>query len=207
MPPVLKRVGPLMMTAKSERMRKYPGVDDRLARQGKAELGKRKIECPVESTTATGLGPGIGNVRQILNNDGVTMRMNRSVEMAFHERTGRVKKFDMDVVTAHASRETPVSFPGWRGYPPSFDSIGKRIDYSLQMNGGAFAQRQITSSTFPYVGRSTPHIAGNTTQQVKTRSREYQSQLRHMKTSDLAAHAAYVVSRTGPQHTAFGFCR
>jgi len=206
MPPALRRVGPLLMTARVDNTRKYPGREQELSLKQPRVEGKRTVEGP-SSQTCTGLGPGVGNVKTVLNEEGVSMRQNRSKEQPMHELTGRVKKFDMHVVKAHASRETPVSFPGWPGYPPSHAPDGSKIDYSLAKNGGRLAQRRITSSTFPQTMAWAS--AGNSSFDFKTQNRDYQNELRHMKGSDInvATQGPYNTARTRPQYLHFGFRR
>lgn len=204
LPPMLKRVGPLVMTARVDNTRKFPGLEEKLGSKFLRPEGKRPIGGPI-SETATGLGKDVGNVRRILNDDGSSVRCNRSKEMELHEATGRVKKFDMDTVLAHASRETPVSFPGWRGYPPSLDQQGNRIDYSLKSNGGAFARRQLTATNFAS-GQSIAQAAGSPSWRLKAQNRQFQTELRHMKSChhDIEAQGSYRTAKTRPQHMEFG---
>merc|ERR1711912_108822 len=103
----------------------------------------------------------------------------------------------MNVVLAHASRETPVSFPGWKGYPPSYNQNGTWIDYALQSNGGVFAQRQLTASSYAQGPRAIK-TAGNSSWEIKSKDRQYQSELRHMRGTDLniKIQGPYVTART-----------
>jgi len=116
----------------------------------------------------------------------------------------------MDLLECHASRETPVTFPGWRGYPPTYNDSGDKIDYSLSSNGGAFAEKKLTETRIVQHGRrvQTPHTAGNTTWHNKIKDRKYQTELRHINPDEYSSdtHGIYKVSRTRPQHLgAFGF--
>ena len=146
------------------------------------------------------------------------IRDNKSKEAKFSDQTGSVRKFDMDTLASHASKETPVSFPGWRGYPPDRNDAGQKVDYSMSSNGGFFSQKKLTDTQIVYSptkraahGRraSTPammageQIAGNTTWQNKMKAREFQDQLRCMRPEDRPQGSRYIMARTGPQHLQF----
>merc|ERR1712196_149138 len=147
MPPVLKRLGGIAVTAKVDVTRKYPDKEAEYAMRPEPVSFKRALSCKM-SETATGMGQNIGNVRRIMDErTGENVRARRSKEQSFEEETGSKKKFDMQLMTCHASRETPVSFPGWTGYPPTYDKLGTKIDYSLKRNGGPFATRALNNTS------------------------------------------------------------
>ena len=118
-------------------------------------------------------------------------------------------------------QETPVAFPGWRGYPPTFDDRGKVIDYTLTTNGGVLSTKKLIDTHLmerrPQHGRraGTPHdsvhTAGNTTRMNKLKDRSYQENLRSIKPSEYSpeVHGVYKYARTMANQAtqAFGFIR
>jgi len=165
------------MAFDTQSKRLLPKWEERMSEHRSSPSGKKWL-TGTSSPVFNGLGFGIGAVRKVIDPiSGEPRSNNRSKERTLQDATGSVRKFDMDILKSHASTETPVAFPGWRNYPPTYSPTGQKIDYMLSSHGGSIAERQIGDSRH---AKADAFVAGNTNVFVRQRNPMYQTDIIHM---------------------------
>jgi len=206
LPPCLVDTGAMTVAVLTDKKKKLPDHEIEMSMRPPPIEGKRALSCANSPTCDNPLGP-VGSVRVVMNpHTGRPRRDFKTKEYGMEMQTGCVRKFDMDVHKYHASRETPVSFPGWRGYPPDFSPSGQPIDYMLAKASprGILGEPRLTESW--HRGEQPPDRSGDTSQFTKTRHPLYQAEIRHMKVYDPAAMMKVLkYPKVGSQTMKFGF--